>query len=78
MPKTQSFSRPARDALKRMREQGQLPPGPLTVDAVLQELERLERRSPSQLLLRRELRRIRERTPAASQPASIVEGQSRD
>ena len=33
-------------------------PGPLTVDVVLQALERLEHRSISQLLLRRELRRI--------------------
>ncbi len=57
MPKTQSLSQSAREALTRMREQGQLPPGPLTVDAVLQVLERLERRSISQLLLRRELRR---------------------
>jgi len=57
-----------------MRVQGQLPPGPLTVDDVLRALERLERRSPDQLLLRRELRRIQERTPAGSQPASIVEG----
>lgn len=41
-----------------MRQQGQLPPGPPTVDDVLRALERLERRSVSQLLLRRELRRI--------------------
>ena len=61
-----------------MREQGQLPPGPLTVDDVLRALERLERRSISQLLLRRELRRIQERTTAGSQPVSLVEGQSRD
>ncbi len=47
----------------RLRQQGQLPPGPLTVDNVLMALERLERQSLSQLLLRRELRRIRERTP---------------
>jgi len=40
-----------------MREQGQLPPGQLTVDDVLTALERLERQTPSQLLLRRELRR---------------------
>ena len=57
MPKTQSLSLPARHALARMREQGQLPPGPLKVDAVLLVLEKLERRSRSQLLLRRELRR---------------------
>ena len=56
MPKNRSLSPPARSALARMREQGQLPPGPLKVDDVLQALERLERRSPSQLLLRRELR----------------------
>ena len=61
-----------------MREQGQLPPGPLTVDDVLGALEGLERRSLSQLLLRRELRRIQERTPAGCQPVSIVEGLSRD
>ncbi|MCZ6752249.1 MAG: hypothetical protein O7E51_10525 [Acidobacteria bacterium] len=41
-----------------MRQQGQLPPGPHTVDSLLRALERLERRSVSQLLLRRELRRI--------------------
>jgi len=56
MPKTQSLSQPAREALARLREQGQLPPGPLKVDAVLLALEKLERRSISQLLLRRELR----------------------
>ena len=56
MPKTQRLSPPARDALARMREREQLPPGPLTVVVVLQALERLERRSRSQLLLRRELR----------------------
>ncbi len=78
MPKSQSLSQSAREALARMREQGQLPPGRLTVDDVLMALERLERRSLGQLLLRRELRRIRERTPAGSQPVSIVEGQSRD
>ncbi len=53
-----NLSQPALEALKRMREQGQFPAGPLTVDAVLQALERLERRSISQLLLRRELRRM--------------------
>ncbi len=78
MPKTQSLSQPARKALERMRKQGKLPPGRLTVDDVLMALERLERRSLSQLLLRRELRRIQERTPAGSQPASIVEGQLRE
>ena len=52
-----NLSQPALESLKRMREQGQLPPGPLTVDDVLTALERLERRSPGQLLLRRELRR---------------------
>ena len=36
-----------------MREQGQLPPGPLGVDEVLRALDRLGRRSISQLLLRR-------------------------
>ncbi len=70
MPKTQSLSQPARKALERMRK----PPGRLTVDDVLMALERLERQSLSQLLLRRELRRIQEITPAASQPVSIVEG----
>ena len=57
MPKTQSLSQSAREALARMREQGQFPPGQLTVDDVLTALERLERQTPSQLLLRRELRR---------------------
>ncbi len=57
MPKSQSLSQSAREALARMREQGQLPPGQLTVDDVLTALERLERQTPSQLLLRRELRR---------------------
>ncbi len=55
-----------------MRKQAQLPPGPLAVDDVLRALERLERRSPGQLLLRWELRRIQERTPVAGQPASIA------
>ncbi len=50
-----NLSQPALEALKRMRDEGQLPPGPLSVDAVLQALERMERRSPGQLLLRREL-----------------------
>ena len=57
MPKTQKLSQPAHEALTRMREEGQLSAGPLTVDDVLTALEGLERRSPSQLLLRRELRR---------------------
>ena len=55
-----NLSQPALEALKRMREQGQLQPGPLSVDVVLQALERLEHRSISQLLLRRELRRMRD------------------
>ena len=38
-----SGPQPALEALARMREQEQLPPGPLPVDAVLQALERLER-----------------------------------
>ncbi len=73
MPRTQGISRPARDALELMRLQGLLPPGPLTVDGVLRVQEKLERRSPGQLRLPRELRRIQERT-VASQPAYIVEG----
>ena len=60
MPKTQSLSQAAHEALIRMREEGQLPPGPLTVDNVLMALERLEHRSISRLLLRRELRRMRD------------------
>jgi len=40
MPKTQSLSQSAREALARMREQGQFPPRQLTVDDVLTALER--------------------------------------
>ncbi len=63
-----NLSQPALEALKRMREQGQLPSGPLTVDVVVQALERLERRSISQLLLRRELRRTGDGPLDPSQP----------
>ena len=47
-----------REALSKMRKQSHFPPGPVSVEDVMRVLDQLERRTPAQLLLLRELRRM--------------------